>query len=48
MGLAKGASANILAMARLVVDAENGVKYDCKCDFYEVQTDNRSMIFASS
>jgi hypothetical protein len=45
VGLAKKASANILAQARLV-DACYGVRYDSALDQYEVDTDLTPMIFA--
>ena len=45
VGLAKKASTNILAQARLV-DAGYGVRYDSAQDQYEVDIDSVSMIFA--
>ena len=44
MGLAKKASANILAQARLI-DAGYGVRYDSARDQYEVDTDSKPMKF---
>ena len=44
VGLAKKASANILAQARLI-DAGYGVRYDSARDQYEVDTDSKPMKF---
>jgi hypothetical protein len=44
VGLAKKASANIFAQARLI-DPGYGVQYDSIRDQYEVDTDSKPMIF---